>query len=152
MSQPISYLAWSLVFLAFLIFGIGIWQACYYSIHNNPQLMPAFLATVVTIMTGVLATNLGAVIGIAGFKENSDLRDSKSWNPVKIFQPNSTATQILACYLYGSVLIIVLAVWWYEGFTEDPNNIVTIIPEIVKSFFGIAVGAVTSILNVKLNQ
>jgi hypothetical protein len=61
---PLTILFLILVGMAGLFFIIGIGYAGYYSLKNRPAHMPPFLTNVTTTIGGVLATNLGAVLGL----------------------------------------------------------------------------------------
>ena len=148
MSQPVKLLIGILVFIGFIFYFYGVWQACAISLEEikpgkTPRVMPEFLASVVTAIGAVLATNVGAVLGIAITQSASKYRLSKSWNPANFFSQTETM-QTVACYVYIICLFGAAIVWGKENFRTD---VVTIIPEMAKTLLGIIVGCLAISLN-----
>jgi hypothetical protein len=150
MPKPITYLLSILIALGCVTFAYGVIKACMISLEKAPDLslMPLFLASAVTSIAAVLATNLGAVLGIAIANPQSLYRQSSTWNPLKVFsKPDPTTWQTLACYVYIIGLLSAAVVWGIKNFTTDSNQIVALIPEMTKSLLGVIVGALAVSLN-----
>jgi len=150
MPKPITFLLSVLIALGCATFAYGIFKACAVSLQRVPDLslMPLFLASAVTSIAAVLATNLGAVLGIAIANPQSLYRQRKSWNPLRAFtNPNPTVWQTLACYVYIIGLLAAAVVWGIKNFTTDNKQIVALIPEMTKSLLGVIVGALAVSLN-----
>jgi len=120
----------------------GIFQACWISLQKpvNVDAMPAFLSSIITSIGAVLATNLGAVLGIAISNPKSEY-STKFFSPFTVFaKPGITTVQITACYIYILTLVVVAIVWGIKKFTTDPKQIVSTIPELTKTLLGVIVG------------
>jgi len=140
MKKSIEILIAFLFAVGCLAYIYGIYQACYISLQADPDLskMPAFLSSIVTSIGAVLATNLGAVLGIAIAAPTSSFAQA-SWKPLAVFtSPTPTNVQITACYLYVLILVVVSIVWGIKDF--DTVHVVSTIPELTKTFLGVIVG------------
>ena len=147
MAKPALHLIVFLALLAYTFFMYGIIKASYHSLTETPEDMPEFLSSVVMAIHVILATNLGAVLGIAAVAPNV-FENSGPFKVRKITTENGTVIlQILACYFYISALAVVFVVWITTGFTEDEERVVSVIPAMGKSLLGIMAGALTIYLN-----
>ena len=151
MSKPLNYLLGFLIGIACLAFAYGIFLAARISWPDKPDVkaMPVFLSNVVTSIATILATNLGAVIGVSFSDPNSAFARSSNWNPLRYFSQDSpTVFQTTACYLYVLGLVAAAIVWAHKGFTDDVNQVVALIPDLTKSLLGVIIGALAIALNV----
>jgi hypothetical protein len=135
----IRFLVGSLVALAGVGFIAGVVSAVRYSRRGMPAEMPAFLRQVVTAIGGVLATNLGAVLGIkveqaktAGFDMTSLLFTEGAGTLTKL--------QVGAAYFYILGLLIALYGWWRLKFTEESDKVVVTLPQLSQTLLGVIVG------------
>lgn len=123
-----------LVLVAALFYLYGIIRASYVSISGNGA-MDDFLANVVTVIGGVLATNLGAVLGYdisGGSKDISLMFDS------------TTAGNFRAAAAYFYVFCLIIAiVCWFIAKQKQSTTIVPLLPELSKTLLGVIVGALT---------
>ncbi len=150
MNKPIAYLLGFLVFIGCGAYVYGIAQACIKSWPKDgaDYEVAAFLTSTVTSIAAVLSTNLGAVLGITVSNPTSKFRTTEAWNPVSFFKsPSPSVIQTIACYVYILSLITAGIVWAYRDFTEDPDKIVPLIPELTKSLLGVIVGVLAISLN-----
>lgn len=134
--------------MGFIAYAYGVFYACYLSLKKEPKPteMPAFLASVVTSIGGVLATNLGAVIGFA-IKVPGSTAAKNIGEPFAFFVYAAfTNLQITASYIYLLFLFIAATVWAVKKFTGDANQIVPVLPEMTKTLLGVIVGAMGIIL------
>ena len=112
--------------------------------------MSPVIGFIVSSMTPVFATNLGAVVGIGVLPSNV----FNYWNPLAVFKSKLTTVehvvslQIFACYFYMTCVVGAMLVWGVLDFTEDPLKIVLLLPELGKSLIGVVVGAVAALLGV----
>ena len=125
--------------LACIGFIYGIGSAVYYSIKGQPDLMPSFLRQVVTGIGGILATNLGAVLGIKveqakkfGFDVGSFLWADAADAPSML--------QVGAAYLYLIGMLVALIGWIKLKFSEDPTQVVNILPQLSITLLGVCMG------------
>ncbi|MBP6416882.1 MAG: hypothetical protein KA330_10530 [Chitinophagaceae bacterium] len=152
MKKPIKYLLGFFIFIGCAIYIFGIVQACIVSWHPDrpPYEIPVFLSTTVTSIAALLATNLGAVLGISITKSNSLFGEMKTWNPLTVFSdPEPTNFQATVCYVYVFSLVACGVVWAIRGFEPDTTKIVPLLPEMTKSLLGIIIGALAMALNIK---
>ena len=154
MNNPIKPLIVGLVVLAGLFYMFAIIQAGIISIKGSGTFND-FFGNAVTVIGGVLATNLGAVLGISispptkdGLKtENlqqpkSFLRLRSSINEADGGNPTGNQKmQILACYFYVISLVIALAFWLIA--LGKHHEIIPLLPELSKTLLGVIVGALT---------
>ena len=148
---PISYLVIFLIGLACIAFVYGIYKACKISWPDNSDTskMPAFLSNLVTSIAAVLATNLGAVLGLAKVNAGSVFRDFATWNPIHLCSANApNVSQTIACYIYILGLLAAAIVWAKKNFTADEKLVVSLIPQLTKSLVGVIIGVLAISLNV----
>ena len=142
--QPTTYLLVFLIFLACIGFVYGIFKACQISLEStpDPKKFPDFLTNTVTSIATVLATNLGAVLGVSSSQPTSNFRQPATWNPLNLLSGNTPdVTQAIACYLYVLGLLAAVIVWANLSFVGDPTKVVALIPELSKSLLGVVIGA-----------
>lgn len=130
---------------ALVTFIGGIIWAVVLSFKKKPQNMPVYLNELVITINGILAANLGSVLGqhVAGvtayqIAEGKGICDLSS----------AVQTQIVAVLLYLLILVGTLIVWAAKKFSEKPEEVVPIIPQLSKTFFGVAAGCLAIILGV----
>ncbi len=137
-----------LVVLAGLGFVLGIAEAGYYTAKRTPAAMPRFLAQVVTTVGAVLATNLGAVLGLSV----ADVQSASTGLPLaRAFAlsswlaapgvPVGTQVQIAAAWIYVIGLIAAAFLWGLRGFSDNPAVVVPTLPELSRTLLGVIVGA-----------
>ena len=151
MSLPIKILIGFLIFIGYAVYIYGVSVACIVSLEapkKDDLVMGPFLSSAVTTIAAVLSTNLGAILGIATSNVGSSLRKSSTWNPIRIFtDPDPTAFQIIACYIYVFSLLAAGVVWLIVESKEDSHQLVALIPEMTKTLLGVIVGALAISLN-----
>ena len=135
-----------LVILASAGFAAGIGAAGYYTLKKRPADMPRFLVQLVTTIGGVLATNLGAVIGFS-FKIPPELNAALA-HPLSISAwlgssavPVGTQLQLMAAGLYVIGLLVAVMLWGVAHFSDDPAVVVPTLPELSRTLLGVMVGA-----------
>ncbi len=132
-----------LVFLILLLAGVGfiagLISAIQFSFSGTPDDMPRFIRQVVTAIGGILATNLGAVLGVKIEQAKSLGFDTKRFFVGAVGDAPSTL-QLVAAYLYVFGLLVALWGWWKLGFTEDPSKVVVTLPQLSQTLLGVAVG------------
>ena len=139
--RAVRMLIVSLLILGVVLFIWGLHSAIEYSRMGNPAGMPSFLLQAVTIIGGVLATNLGAVFGIK--IEQQVKRKKLSARDLLFFGANDdgpTRFQILAAYLYVAALVYAAFAWARLEFTEDPDVVVAILPQLSQTLLGVIAG------------
>jgi hypothetical protein len=142
MRQQITSFVWFFVALAAVLYAWAFLSAGYWTLKGEPQSMPAFLMQVITVIGGVLATNLGAVVGLrVGAPDSLRVDKSQAWY-VKAGKRFQTA----AAWFYVVILVLALIVWGLTGFSED--KVVSCIPDLAETLFGVAAGAVAAALGV----
>jgi hypothetical protein len=86
----------------------------------------------------VLAANLGALLGISV--------SMKGWRGPK------TTTEVIqwiaACW-YVAMLLLAAIFWGLAGFTDDPEKVVALLPEMTKNGIGILVAILAAVLGVQ---
>ena len=126
---------------AIVFFAYAIIKAIHYSNLGTPGSMPSFLNQAIIVIGGVLATNLGSVVGIEV--------DQVAGNAFG-FQEFSTdlimGIRIACASLYVLAMIIVFIFWAKLGFKNNPNEIVDSLPLLSKTLLGVAVGALAVFL------
>jgi hypothetical protein len=116
-----------LVGLAGLVFLGGIGFAAYLTKEKRPKEMPAIVASVVTTLSGIMATNFGAVLGLTVGTNNSLARagfnvlEAETW---------LERLPIAGVYLY-LIGMITAAVCWgvFAGLREGDEVVVSTLPE-----------------------
>jgi hypothetical protein len=153
MPKPIIYLLAFLIFIgcAVFVYGISVAICVSWCCEGSACKIAPFLSSAVTSTGAILATNLGAVLGITINNPASNFRQSKSWNPLTFFSnPSPTIIQTAACYVYILSLLASAIVWAHRGFDGTETTVVVpLIQEMTKSLLGVIVGALAVALNTK---
>jgi len=149
MEKPIVILFKILLFIAFVLYGWGVVNACRFSLDSTPALMSPVIGFIVSSMTSVFATNLGAVLGIGVLYSSAF-----NYKPWEVLNFKLTAIkqvvslQIFACYFYLICVAGVIVVWGILGFSQDPLKIVLLLPELTESLIGVVIVALAAWLGV----
>ena len=159
-----SYVGWLLLFSALGFYVYGMQHAIFLSWPNGHissmeqervkdipdiKFWPE-LATLLSSIQALLLTNLGIVLGIAITNRNSALAKALLINRKGIVPPNPMALkeqiQIFAVIIYILVLIASLITWIHNDFSSSPKEIVSIISESGKMFFGVMLAYLAALL------
>lgn len=142
--DPVTLLLLTLVAVAGLLFIGGIIAAGVLSLRNKPAAMPAFPAQAITVIGGILSTNLGAILGLS-VAENVGLSaiNAEPW-----YALTSENLQIGAAYLYIGGLLLAFLFWLLNRFSDKPDQVVSTLPELTKTLLGVLVGALAVALGV----
>ena len=131
--------------IAIVLFFWGIFRAIYWSNKADPGQMPPFLRQVVTAIGGVLAANVGVVLGIK--VEQALFQDiNLITNIFKIPQDTTVLLQLIAAILYAIGMLVALIAWGRLKFSEDPDKVVSVLPQLSQTLLGILVGAVAIVI------
>lgn len=123
-----------LVLLAALFYLYGIIMAVWISVKGKKN-MDDYLSNIITVIGGVLATNLGAFLGINISRGTSEASLT--------FQSGTTGIlQAAAAYFYV-ICLIVAVIGWFVAKSKNSTTIVSILPELAKTLMGVIVGALT---------
>ena len=162
-----SYVGWLLLFsaLGFYIYGMGhaISLSWLYTPPDpdliiDPKIANAIpdikfwpeLATLLSSIQALLLTNLGIVLGIAITNRNSAVAKALLINRKAITSPDpmelKAQIQIFAVIIYILVLIACLITWIHNDFSNSPNEIVSIVAESGKMFFGVILAYLATLL------
>lgn len=150
MNKSIAVLTGVLIGIGCLAYLAGVAWACVESwpSHSGNYEMPHFVTDLVTSISAILATNLGAVLGIGATNPHSSFAQTAAWNPLNIGRnPSPQVFQTAACYVYIISLVVAGVVWAKRGFITDADQIVSIIPEFTKTLAGVIVGVLAIALN-----
>src|SRR5689334_19381973 len=132
-NNPIKPLIIFLIAFAGLIYAFAIGYAGYLSLKEQTTIEP-LLVTAVTVIGGILSTNLGAVLGVTLTppspppsptlqRQDADTQVSPKFLGLRpSFQPGSAAQtqnttdtsqkfQIIACWVYVGSLMVALTFW-----------------------------------------
>jgi hypothetical protein len=128
-----------------LLFLGGIVAAGILSFKSKPGKMPQFLAHAITTIGSVLATNLGAVLGLnlveaPGLASTKGLYDLNQI-PSLPQAPSTPELQVLAAWVYVIGLIVAFVMWAIKWFPTKPEEVVNTLPELSKTLLGVLVGA-----------
>lgn len=136
------------VFLAAgaLLFLVAIIRALKLSKDKKPELMERFYQQVIRIIGGVLATNLGGVLGISVEQAQTPGPEASFMLLLRNLDAPSTI-QVIAMYLYVVSLFIVAISWCRMGPKEDPAEVVPEVPQLTYTAIGIAGGLMAVALN-----
>jgi len=131
--------------LAIVFFFWGIIRAIYWTKKEDPAQMPPFLRQVVTAIGGILAANVGVVLGIK--IEQALYQDiNLITNIFTIPEDTTVLLQLIAAILYGIGMLMAFIAWGRKKFTEDPDKVVSILPQLSQTLLGIIVGACAIVL------
>jgi len=125
-----------------VLFAAGIVVAAAYTLWvegaPRPSDMPGIVSYFVTPVNGVLAANLGALLGISismrGWREPKGQTEKLQW---------------VAAGWYVAMLLLAAAFWAWAGFVEDPAKVVSILPELTKHGIGILIAILSAVLGVQ---
>ncbi len=106
--------------------------------------MPAFLTHVMTTIGGVLATNLGAVLGLT-VAQSAGLISAES---LPWYAPTAANLQVIAAYVYVVGLLAATGLWAAKRFTAGQDHVVSTLPELAKTLLGVMAGALAVMLGV----
>jgi hypothetical protein len=135
----VRILIFGLLALAALGFLTGLIAAMNFSVEGKPDKMPKFVRQIVIAVGGVLATNLGAVIGISVMQATFTGASAMGLLLFKGADPPSVL-QIGAAYCYIVGLLIALVGWARTGFSDDPKVVVDVLPQMSQTLLGVVVG------------
>jgi len=126
---------------ALILFLLAIIAGGYYTLLvKKPGDMPGFLFSYAFAANGLLAANLGALLGIK--------ISGGTWN---FINPNEMF-QGIAVAFYLIMLLVAFVLWGLAGFTEDVSKVVSLLPELSKNLLGILLAALgTMLLGKKLS-
>ncbi len=122
---------------AVLLYLYGVGMAIYITYTDVPPtgqtelILNPNIVFIVTSIGGVLATNFGAIVGLPAPELSKSIRLDGD-GPKKV--------QIIAAYIYVIGLVTALVSWMLESFSEDPKEVVALIPELSKTLIGVFVG------------
>jgi hypothetical protein len=124
-----------------LSFGLGIYLAGRYTLWVDPPRpneMPPIMSYLVSTVNGVLAANLGALLGI-----NISLSGwQKPQGPAEILQWSAAGWYLL-------MLLLAAVFWGLAGFSEDASRVVPLLPEMTKNGIGIFIAILAAVLGVQ---
>lgn len=164
MNSAIKLLVILLASLAGLLYISSIINAIAATFSRDVKLI-GFLSEAATVIGGVLATNLGAVLGVTFTQPTNKPLIAFEGTPMvmglrpSIQSKKQRATgvansaqnlQVIACWVYVFCLLAALVVWLIAQFTGVPEGqIVPLLPEMAKTLLGVIVGALTVVLGGK---
>jgi hypothetical protein len=117
-----------------VLFTLGVLMAG----RRTPADMPQIVIYFVSAVSGALAANLGAVLGISAFTWNWSAPEGKT----------EFLQWFAACWYLG-VIVLATVLWGIAGFSDDTTQVVSILPELTKNGIGIFVAILAAILGVK---
>jgi hypothetical protein len=125
-----------------LLFGGGIYVAARFTFWvagaPRPGDMPAIVSYFVSAVNGVLAANLGALLGISV--------SSSGWRGPE------TATELLQWIAAGWYVVVMLAAtvfWGMADFTNDTSKVVPLLPEMTRNLSGLSIAILAAVLGVQ---
>jgi len=147
MKLSVNLIVFACLVLAALGYCYGLYSAYDYSIQGIPNDMPGAIRRGVIGIGGILATNFGAVFGI----EVKKLVNDGFGNTPFLFRARAASNlQMIAAYLYFISLLFGYAWWGFKfDFTEDPEKIVVVIPQLAQTLYGVVIGLVVINLDKK---
>ena len=156
MTNSIRFLIILLISLAGLLYAFVIVYAIVLTLGKPHGSLDPVLTNAVTVIGGVLSTNLGAVLGVTftpralrtsqipgrflGLRPS--LQNAADEDPS---QPGAgQRIQIIACWVYVGGLLIALIGWIIAKIQHVPEaQIQVLLPEMVNTLLGVIVGALT---------
>ena len=143
--NAVKILKGAIVIIALVLWSYAIYQAIHLSLIEKPKDFAPFFSESVTLIGAILATNLGAVMGLSAAKvPGYSLNIIVSFNNDKV-----KGLQVIASYIYFISLVIIGFFWFKTGFSKDPEKVVQILPNMTSTFIGIIVGTLAVSLGVK---
>lgn len=140
-----DYVILALFAVAIILFFVGIFAAIKWTKKGEPGNMPPFLQRWVTRMSGVLAANLGAILGIK-IEQAFTLKRNFLATFFEIPADMTHTIQLFTAGLYGVGMLIALIAWGTVRFSEDPEKVVITIPQLTRTLLGICAGAVVIVI------
>lgn len=108
------------------------------SLAGDPQTTPGIVIYFLSTVNGLLAANLGAILGISvsagGLRAAGSTRETLQW---------------VAAAVYVAGLATLLIAWGIAGFSEDPTKVASVIPEIGRTAIGILIAVLAAALGVQ---
>ena len=120
-------------------FGWGILLACIYTFRETPEEMPKIMLYLVSTVNGVLAANLGILLGLK-------LSPGSSQEPKGVTE----VLQWLAAGWYLLMLLLAFVFWGTRGFPEESDLVVSALPEMANNAVGIFVSVLAAMLGVQV--
>jgi hypothetical protein len=127
-----------------ILFGAGIWTAGFYTLWvkeaPQPDKMPAIVAYLVSAVNGILAANIGALLGVHATKPPNDPK---------------TPTDVVQWVAAGWYLVmVVFAAYLWSGvrFAEKQGAVVPALPEVTKTGLGILIAVLAAVLGVQAGK
>ena len=119
------------LFLAGIVF-IGFFAP------SDPREIPGIITYFLSSVNGLLAANLGAILGISvsagGLRQAGTTTETLQW---------------AAAATYVAGLVTLLIAWAIAGFSEDPTEVAAVIPEIGRTAIGILIAVLAAVLGVQ---
>ncbi len=145
MGNSVGYLLGFIVFLGFATFiGAVVWASVISLKGADISTFPEIASGLITSISGLLAINLGAVLGFS-ISHIEAFSYAHFQNPFAFLNdPTIYNLQISACYIYILSLMIATVVWGIKGFKKDA--VVAVLTELTKSFIGVILGALAVVL------
>jgi hypothetical protein len=158
MNNSVKLLLTLLVMLAGFLYLFSIGFTGYQSLWG--KLTPdSFFANAVTVIGGILSTNLGAVLGITLTPPATTVTNVRpafmglrpsiprpaDTDPAAA-APQATPTQkfqVIACWVYVGGLLIAFLCFLIGALRTPPLSAAPLIQELVKTLMGVFVGAIT---------
>lgn len=144
-------LTFALAAIAIVLFAWGVFAAGYYTIKKRAPEMPVFLERSVTSIGGVLALNLGAVVGLDAANAGAFATQSM-FSASLLLSGSVSGVQLWAAYLYAFFLVVALVLWGVVGFKVNeagkPKVVVDTLPELSRTLVGVVVGVIAILLGV----
>ena len=131
--------------IAIGFFFWGIFSAIYWTKREDPGSMPKILRHFVTGSSGVLAANVGALLGIK-IEEAITGNINLITNVFTIPADTTVLLQMITAVLYGIAMLIAFIAWGSKKFTEDPQKVVVILPQLSQSLIGILLGVIAIVI------
>lgn len=157
-----SYLGWFLVIsaLGFYLYGMGYaiilsWPNSGKCDSKEAIVFWPEMATLLTTIQTLLVTNLGIILGISVVKPESKLAKAVLFNNTAssnfITQVNDPVDvkdkiQLWSLWVLVIVLVACLITWIKNNFCTSPAEMVPIVHESGKMFFGVMLGYLTILL------
>ena len=139
MNKLPRHVMWGVAVAVMLLFAGGLVLAAVYSLSTPaaPSRMPAVATFVVSSVNGILAANLGAILGVTailGFRSTLTDPERLQW---------------VAAAFYVITLVLVMVVWGFTGFDEGPEQIVAAIPEVGRTGIGVLLAVFAASLGIQ---
>lgn len=131
---------WCVAAAVILLFTWALGLAAYYSVWVDPptpdEVRP-FATYVASAVNGILAANLGAILGITavrGFRATISAPEKLQW---------------IAAAVYVGIVLIVMGVWANVKFEENPALMAAPIPEVARTGIGVLIAVFAAALGVQ---